>query len=411
MPTLEEMEGMTVKEVKALATKFKIKGRSKLRKQDLMEAIAKASSGAPVAPVAPNAELPKDEKACMKNKVPALHALALSMGISLTYPNGKKKTKKVLCDEILKKEESQHSPPVRQSPVRQSPVRHSPPVRQSPVRHSPPVQLMKLLKPKLVDRLKTLIVSAGQEVRGWKHGGKAINKMNKSDLVAAIESLSSQPVRQSPVRHSPPVRQSPVRQSPVRQSVHQSPKKCDKDALMKNTAKKLKEMLESQGVGGKLPSLKAKLVDLLCMVSERGTCDPMDEEKMCRDPTDVCVTEKNVCVPAELKDSFGKDSITINGRLIVGSKKAIAALREKIEPSIGGPGLVIGASPPKKASKKKPSRPSPPARPYEGQPIEENSNPTLETIFDDIKEKHGDSLKDINDIRRQTEICLGLIPS
>ena len=328
MPTLEEMEGMTVKEVKALATKFKIKGRSKLRKQDLMEAIAKASSGAPVAPVAQNAELPKDEKACMKNKVPALHALALSMGISLTYPNGKKKTKKVLCDEILKKEESQHSPPVRQSPVRQSPVR-----------------------------------------------------------------------------------QSPVRQSPVRQSVHQSPKKCDKDALMKNTAKKLKEMLESQGVGGKLPSLKAKLVDLLCMVSERGTCDPMDEEKMCRDPTDVCVTEKNVCVPAELKDSFGKDSITINGRLIVGSKKAIAALREKIEPSIGGPGLVIGASPPKKASKKKPSRPSPPARPYEGQPIEENSNPTLETIFDDIKEKHGDSLKDINDIRRQTEICLGLIPS
>ena len=100
---------------------------------------------------------------------------------------------------------------------------------------------------------------------------------------------------------------------------------------------------------------KKDMTDYLCAVQQNGRCDP--ENDINCDGDLVCDVEAKVCLDRELAAKRNQQIVEINGKTIVGTPKAIAQLRKKLEavpvpqppvpqPPVGGDGPQTPEKPP-----------------------------------------------------------------
>jgi hypothetical protein len=99
------------------------------------------------------------------------------------------------------------------------------------------------------------------------------------------------------------------------------------DEQIKNLKKKdMIDILKYNGVVIGLPNKKSELIKLL----QQNKCSPIDN-KYC-DNNDICDIRNNICMPPNFKKR-GLVKITMNGKEIIGTKKAIDNLSKEIKNS------------------------------------------------------------------------------
>jgi hypothetical protein len=145
-------------------------------------------------------------------------------------------------------------------------------------------------------------------------------------------------------------------------------------------------------------------------------CDPA-AGKNCGDGEvcDISVTP-NTCISQDLADRRLENSEKLftrdfNGKMVIGTKKAIEALTQKVEgkkPKAKLPEPLVPEPPKKpKPSTPPPEIPQPPKKPKEGTPVPEPGD--IEDILKKVTEEGPTNVKEISDIQQKIFQCLGIV--
>jgi hypothetical protein len=156
----------------------------------------------------------------------------------------------------------------------------------------------------------------------------------------------------------------------------------ERTILMKKSIKELRSMIKEQGITVPIKIKKEELIDDY-LNGER--CDP-EQGEMCS-VNKICDIRplpgnKGICISDE-RAPLSLQTFVYNGRKIIGSKEAIATLREKLEP---------------KPKSRQPQQPQP----------AKISDEDIEEVLREMKEPSDDT-DNLDEVKNSVFKCLGLI--
>ena len=297
-------------------------------------------------------------------KISDIKEYAEDCGISLVQSDGKKKTRAMLCSNILKYKENdknckkQISPKSSQSRRKSSPSRG----KSSPSRRkcTPP--------PTKIDTVSVLRqISKNLDL---KSTGK-----NKQELIDMINENCNKSI----IEPSPPSYVNPLVYQQVKQPDNSSCFGFDYDNLVNIKMTELKEALLKLGRKTDLPRSKKELYNYLCSIQNNNICDKNNgftckEQESCDYTNSVCVPDSSVV--NRNMSTFVYTYADGQQRNIVGTKASIDKLRKNIEgkPASPFPLIFNKPSPPITIY---PSPPPPPPAPLQQRITSPQNQPSI----------------------------------